>query len=155
MKMLRGCGAALTKAYRLEGSCQWNTLRTASGRILMVAVSALMIFGTTRVRARTAAQSSKPAAAPAGNAQNGRKLFVKYGCYECHGYEAQGSIATGPRLGPDPVPLQAFIAYVRKPTGEMPPYTDKVMSDQELTDIHAFLQSLPQPPPAKDIPLLR
>jgi mono/diheme cytochrome c family protein len=153
--MLRGCGPALTKAHRREGSSQWNTLRTVcAGRILMVAVSAVMIFGTTRVRARTAAQASKPAAEPTANAQNGRKLFVKYGCYECHGYEAQGSIATGPRLGPDPLPLDAFKAYVRKPAGEMPPYTDKVVSDQDLADIHAFLESLPQPKPAKDIPLL-
>lgn len=29
-------------------------------------------------------------AAPAGNAANGRKLFENYGCYQCHGREAQG-----------------------------------------------------------------
>ena len=34
-------------------------------------------------------------AAPAGNAEAGKKLFVSYGCYQCHGYEAQGSNATG------------------------------------------------------------
>lgn len=116
-----------------------------------VALSAALVFGASRVKAKAPAQASKPA--EAGNAQNGRKLFVKYGCYECHGYEAQGSIATGPRLGPDPIPLEAMMAYVRKPTGEMPPYTDKVVSDQDLTDIHAFLASLPSPP--KNIPLLK
>src|SRR5690348_13190628 len=41
---------------------------------------------------------------PQGNAANGRKLFVSFGCYECHGYEAQGSTATGPRLAPRPIP---------------------------------------------------
>jgi cytochrome c1 len=36
----------------------------------------------------------------------------------------------------------------------MPPYTAKVVSDQDLADIYAFLQSVKQPPPVKDIPLL-
>jgi hypothetical protein len=36
----------------------------------------------------------------------------------------------------------------------MPPYTAKVVKDTELADIHAFLQSLPQPPAVKDVPLL-
>jgi mono/diheme cytochrome c family protein len=45
--------------------------------------------------------------------------------------------------------------YVRKPTGGMPPYTAKVMSDQELADIYAFLQSRPHPPSAKNIPILK
>jgi mono/diheme cytochrome c family protein len=48
----------------------------------------------------------------------------------------------------------AFIAYVRHPAGAMPPYTSKVISDAELTDIRAFLASLPAPPPLKSIPLL-
>ena len=62
---------------------------------------------------------------------------------------------TGPRLGPDPVPFEVFTSYVRKPTGEMPPYTAKVVSDQELADIYAFLQTRPRPPAAKTIPLLK
>jgi hypothetical protein len=36
----------------------------------------------------------------------------------------------------------------------MPPYTAKVVSDAELTDIRAFLASLPEPPPLKSIPIL-
>jgi cytochrome c1 len=36
----------------------------------------------------------------------------------------------------------------------MPPYTKKVASDQELGDIYAYLQSIPEPPPVKSIPLL-
>ena len=42
--------------------------------------------------------------APKGNAQNGKQLFVKDGCYQCHGYGAQGAASTGPRLGPDALP---------------------------------------------------
>jgi len=36
----------------------------------------------------------------------------------------------------------------------MPPYTVKVVSDKELADIYAFLQSISQPPAVKSIPLL-
>jgi ubiquinol-cytochrome c reductase cytochrome c subunit len=60
----------------------------------------------------------------------------------------------GPRIAPNPIPLPALTRYVRQPGGQMPPYTDKVVSDAELADIHAYLQSLPQPRPARDIPLL-
>jgi mono/diheme cytochrome c family protein len=36
----------------------------------------------------------------------------------------------------------------------MPPYTSKVISDADLTDIRAYLASVPEPPPAKSNPLL-
>ena len=153
MKKLCGYVSALKPMHKRAEGRQWHKLVMASAGLLVAAF--YVILGDTRVRAKTPAQSSKPAAESTANAQNGRKLFVKYGCYECHGYEAQGSIATGPRLGPDPLPLEALKAYVRKPAGEMPPYTEKVVSDQDLADIHAFLESLPQPKPAKDIPLLK
>lgn len=89
----------------------------------------------------------------AGNTDNGKKLFVKDGCYQCHGYQGQGGVA-GARLAPRPIALVALIAYVRHPTGQMPPYTAKVLSDAELADIHAYLASIPTPPAAKNIPLL-
>jgi mono/diheme cytochrome c family protein len=123
-----------------------------------VAVAALAIavyFSSVRVRIVDAAQESKTPDAPAGNAENGKKIFNKNGCYECHGREGQGSTMTGPRIAPDPVPFDVLSRYLRKPTGEMPPYTAKVVSDQELADIYAFLQSRPHPPSAKAIPLLK
>jgi ubiquinol-cytochrome c reductase cytochrome c subunit len=89
-----------------------------------------------------------------GNAESGKKQFVKLGCYTCHGYEGQGGGA-GAKLAPKPIPAAALIAYVRHPAGSMPPFTKKVVSDEELIDIHAYLASVPAPPPAKDIPLLQ
>jgi mono/diheme cytochrome c family protein len=93
-------------------------------------------------------------AQPTGSAKNGRKLFENFGCYQCHGREAQGGLGTGPRLGPKPIAFSALQRYVRQPTGQMPPYTAKVVSDQDLADIYAFLQAVKQPPAVKDIPLL-
>ena len=88
-----------------------------------------------------------------GNADNGKKLFSKYGCYQCHGTQGQGTTA-GARLAPKPIALAALIAYVRRPAGQMPPYTAKVVSDAELGDLRAYLATIPEPPPAKNIPLL-
>jgi hypothetical protein len=36
----------------------------------------------------------------------------------------------------------------------MPPYTSKVVSDQELADIYAFLLTIPAPPAADSVPIL-
>jgi ubiquinol-cytochrome c reductase cytochrome c subunit len=92
---------------------------------------------------------------PPGNAESGKKIFTKDGCYECHGREGQGAAqGAGPRIGPPQLSFEAFTKYVHQPTGQMPPYTSKVISDQELTDIYAYLQSRPKATPSKDIPLL-
>jgi mono/diheme cytochrome c family protein len=106
-----------------------------------------------------AGQQAAPAAqqqqnVPQGNAANGRKLFVSFGCYQCHGYEAQGGSA-GPRLAPRPIAYAQFMKYVRHPTNEMPPFTEKIVKDAELTDIYAFLRAQPAPPDLDKIPLLK
>jgi len=100
-----------------------------------------------------AAQAPAAGAKPAGNADRGKKLFTSYGCYQCHGYLGQGSNA-GAKLAPKPLPLAAMTAYVRKPSGVMPPVTAKVVSDQDMADMHAFLSSIPPAPDPKSLPLL-
>jgi mono/diheme cytochrome c family protein len=105
-------------------------------------------------QAPTAPQSNQPsAAAPAGDAEKGKTLFVKNGCYQCHNYEGHGG-AAGARLAPNPLPFRAFVTYVRSPRGDMPPYTAKVMSEQDLADVHAYLRSRPRPAAVANIPLL-
>jgi ubiquinol-cytochrome c reductase cytochrome c subunit len=121
----------------------------------IVALAMTLCFCLARLSVLNAAQESKPSDTPAGNAENGKRIFDKIGCYQCHGHEGQGSVMTGPRIAPNPVPFEVLARYVRKPTGEMPPYTAKVVSDQELADIYAFLQSRPHPPLTKNIPGLK
>lgn len=96
-----------------------------------------------------------PAAqAPAGNARDGQALYMKIGCYQCHGGEGQGG-AAGPRLAPAPMlAYRAFVTYIRAPRAEMPPYTAKVISDQQVADIYAFLAARPRPATLQSIPLL-
>jgi len=83
--------------------------------------------------------------APAGTPEAGRQLLVRKGCFQCHGREGQGAPLTGPRIGPNPLALAAFVRAVRTPRAQMPPYTDKLVSDAELADMRAFLDSRPRP----------
>lgn len=91
--------------------------------------------------------------AAAGNAESGKKLFMKHNCYYCHGTTGQGT-RDGARIAQTALNVQGVIRYVRKPTGGMPAFTEKILSDQELTDIYAYLKSLPAAKASKDIPLL-
>jgi ubiquinol-cytochrome c reductase cytochrome c subunit len=122
----------------------------------MVMKTLLLVVSLLFAAAIAAAQTAAPAAqaAPAGNAETGKKLYVSYGCWQCHGYEGQGG-AAGPRLAPRPLPFAGFSRYVRRPTNQMPPYTEKVVSNADLEHIHAYLMSRPAPPAASSIPLLK
>jgi cytochrome c553 len=81
--------------------------------------------------------------APPGDAANGRRVYMADGCYQCHGNVGQGSRPTGPHLAPNPLPYAAFAAQVRHPVNAMPPYTSVVLSEQDLTDIYAYLLTIP------------
>ena len=89
-----------------------------------------------------------------GDAARGAKLFVDRACWQCHGLAAQGGGIAGPRLAGRVQAWAAFAAYVRRPTEEMIPYTAKVLPDQELADIFAWLRSLPPPPDVESVPVL-
>jgi ubiquinol-cytochrome c reductase cytochrome c subunit len=91
--------------------------------------------------------------APNGNMANGKKLFETIGCFECHGYAGQGGGA-GPKLISPPA-WEAFILQVRTPRNVMPPFTAKVLSDQQIADIYAYVQTFPKPPDPKTILLLQ
>ena len=93
------------------------------------------------------------AEAPPGDPERGKAVYLRIGCYTCHGYEGQG--VPGRKLAPNPLPWPAFSSFVRSSTGEMPTFTEKVLSNQELADIHAYLRSKPASPNPSTIPLLQ
>jgi|SRR5712692_2511695 len=103
--------------------------------------------------AASVAVAQTKGAAPAGNAEKGKLLWVKDGCYSCHGFDGHGG--AGPKLAPRPVAIATFMAIVRHPpASSMPTFSAKVISNADLTDMWAYLQSIPGPPAVKDIPLL-
>jgi ubiquinol-cytochrome c reductase cytochrome c subunit len=89
----------------------------------------------------------------AASAEKGKEAFMKNGCWKCHGTEGQGG-AAGLKLAPSPKPLAYISAFIRNTNGPMPPYTDKILSESDVADIHAYLQSVPPAPDPKTIPAL-
>ena len=89
----------------------------------------------------------------AASAEKGKTAFVQHGCWQCHGIQGQGGV-TGPKLAPDPIPIEAFTAFVRTTNRAMPPYSEAILSNGDLEDIHAYLQTIPKPADSKSIPLL-
>ena len=92
-------------------------------------------------------------AATAASAEKGKTAFVQHGCWQCHGFQGQGGV-TGPKLAPDPIAAEAFTAFVRGSNRAMPPYPKAVLSNDDLADIHAYLETVPKPADYKNIPLL-
>jgi ubiquinol-cytochrome c reductase cytochrome c subunit len=91
--------------------------------------------------------------AQAQSAEKGKVAYIQNGCWQCHGFEGQGGVAGLP-LAPNVKPLAYITAFVRNTRGPMPPYSEKILSNAELADIHAYLQSRPAAPDLKTIPLL-
>jgi len=92
------------------------------------------------------------AQSPSGDAKHGKELFQSYACYSCHSFDGHGG--AGARLVPMPLNQTAFIGFVRH-AGRMPSYSSKVLPDEKLADIYAYIKSLPTSPDAKNIPLLQ
>jgi mono/diheme cytochrome c family protein len=99
--------------------------------------------------AATAFPQTKP-----GDIENGKRLYMRNGCYQCHGTVGQGGRA-GPRLAQIRLPLSGFLIFVRNPPpSDMPQYRPKIMSDQELADVYTHIKAFPEPPPVKSIAIL-
>jgi mono/diheme cytochrome c family protein len=136
----------------------WLQLLRVCARACLLALAALMTMlnlGNSSAFAQQSKSTPQVDAPPAGNAESGKKLYTNVGCYECHDREGQGGAGTGPRLAPSPIAFPKFVQHLRQPSSQMPPYTSKVLSDAEVADIYAFLQSIPKPPAASSIPLLQ
>ena len=87
------------------------------------------------------------------DAEKGKAAFIQNGCWQCHSFLGQGGVA-GAKLAPEPKPLEFYNVFVRYSNGPMPPYSEKVLSKQDLSNIHAYLKSIPKGPDYKSIPLL-
>ena len=101
-----------------------------------------------------AAATADPTPAPGGDPASGKRVFFADGCFYCHGTTGAGGGNAGPRLAPNPLPLEGVRAKVRTASGRMPVYSPAVLKDSEIADIVAYLQSIPKGKEAKDIPML-
>ncbi len=116
----------------------------------------MQAFRVCFIAALLASASTFAAVGQAASAENGKIAFVRHGCWQCHGFEGQGSVTTSGNkvIADTELALDTFAAYVREPTAAMPPFRAEILSDSDLADIYAYLESRPKPTAAKDLPLL-
>jgi mono/diheme cytochrome c family protein len=148
--------AVKTSVCRTRSAFFFCQLRT-SGIVPVVALAstvAVLLSATPTEAGATRAhrQSSRPAT---GNVQNGKLVFESQGCNKCHGSEGEGLATPGqkggvPRIAATSLARPAFIQQVRKPAGQMPPYSSQKVSDPDLADVYAFLQTLTTKPVASN-----
>ena len=100
-----------------------------------------------------------------GDAARGEQLFYDHACYGCHGYNGE----TGARdLVGTSSPLvenfDAFVVFMRArgdfaplfPTTRMPSYSEDTLSDAELRDVFAYIQTFElDAPDVEDVPALQ
>lgn len=104
------------------------------------------------------ALAQQPAGARRPSAANGQAVFMRLGCYTCHGTVGHGG--AGPALAPGTLPLPAFQTWVRHGTpgwsvaSGMPAFSQRLLPDADLADVREYLATRPAPRPAKDIALL-
>jgi mono/diheme cytochrome c family protein len=93
---------------------------------------------------------------PHGDAANGKRLYLAQGCFTCHGRAGQGGALNGPApiLAKTEMPFDGFLGQLREPANDMPAYSKALLSDQEVADIYAFVESLSGARSPKDIPIL-
>ncbi len=119
------------------------------GRIVSMTLAA----GIACAAALTAAQAQD---APKGDAANGKRVYLADGCFTCHGRSGQGGAYNSPTpiLAHTALPFDAFRGQIRNPINDMPAFSGAVLSDKDIADIYAFVQTLPGPSSPKNFPIL-
>jgi mono/diheme cytochrome c family protein len=119
----------------------------------------LLLLATALLGALSGAAHGQSSKSTRPSAANGKTVFLRVGCYTCHGTVGQGG--AGARLAPNTMPLAAMQVWVRGGTPGwsiargMPAFPTTVISDSELADVQAYLANLPAPPKPDDIALLK
>ena len=84
--------------------------------------------------------SSSTTSAPTGDTTAGQTAYASLPCLGCHGENAEGGV--GPKLAGLSISFDRFQSIVRNGHEEMPKFGTDVVSDQQLTDVYAWLTSL-------------
>jgi mono/diheme cytochrome c family protein len=122
----------------------------------------MKVFGKIMLTAAVAAigvgafAAARAQDAPRGDAANGKRLYLADGCFTCHGRSGQGGAynTPAPILAHSAVPFDGFKGQIRNPINDMPAFPTAILSDKDIADIYAFVESLPGPRSPKDFPIL-
>jgi mono/diheme cytochrome c family protein len=114
-----------------------------------IAVTALAV-------AAISAAAAQAQDAPHGDAASGKRLYLADGCFTCHGRAGQGGAynTPAPILAHTAMPFDGFKGQIRNPINDMPAFPTAILSDKDIADIYAFVESLPGARAPKDFPIL-
>ena len=119
-------------------------------------LSNIVVAVTLAIGASVLPVLNASAQAPAtGDVARGKAALVANGCFECHGTTGLGNLSAGPAIAPHPIDFKNFLAYIRNPRADMPPYSANILPESTALDIHAYLESITAGKPASDIALLQ
>lgn len=104
----------------------------------MKQIMILLVAAASLPAAATAADRSN-----AGAIQRGGAKYHDYGCVLCHGTVGQSSTFGTPPLDPQ-MPIEGLRYKLRNKSGMMPVFSEKILTEQDLADIHAFINRFPR-----------
>ena len=108
------------------------------------------------------AQSGKAAGDSSGNALAGQAIFYDHACYSCHGHtgETGARVLVGSGFLLSEVVFRTYLRLRAEqnpilPSTQMPNYAEESLSDEQVADLYAYIQTLEGDTPAlEDIPAL-
>lgn len=84
-----------------------------------------------------------PSAAQTGDARRGAADYHDYGCVLCHGTIGQSTPFGVSALHPS-MPIETLRWKVRNKSGIMPVFSEKILTDDDVGDLYAFIRSFPR-----------
>jgi mono/diheme cytochrome c family protein len=145
----------------------WKALRlSVASTLFLSAVSGVTLYGQNGGRGRGApiVNVPPPTSPVTGNAANGKKVFLSYGCYACHGYNGETGARNFVGRWGNLQTEQQFITFLRGranlaplvPVSSMPNFSAKSLPDDKAKDLYAYIRTFRStaPPAGKDVPAL-
>jgi mono/diheme cytochrome c family protein len=144
----------------------WKALRlSAVSTLFLFAVSGITVYAQNGGRGRGAAITNvpPPTSPVTGNAVKGKKVFLDYGCYACHGYNGETGARNFVGRWGNLQTEQQFITFLRgranaaplTPVSSMPNFSAKSLPDDKAKDLYAYIRTFKSTAPAsKSVPAL-
>jgi mono/diheme cytochrome c family protein len=145
----------------------WRAFRPSVALTLFLfAVSGVNIYAQNGGRGRGAAPISNvppPTSPVTGNAAKGKKVFLDYGCYACHGYNGETGARNFVGRWGNLQTEQQFITFLRgranvaplTPVSSMPNFSEKSLADDKAKDLYAYIRTFRSTAPTtKSVPAL-
>ena len=87
--------------------------------------------------------------------ERGKQTFMRVGCYMCHGTTGQNNNDAAKALTPNTLQSETIAYFDRLPITNYQSTNKEVLSDTEIADIVEFLKTVPPPPSADSIDILK